>query len=315
MEKNVTRLENLPNEVLLTIARFLTARELHQSFFGLNRRFLSIIQSITDLDLTITEVTVKLPICLSFSHVIKLTIEFVRVIDLRPFSNLRSLKWIRPSNEQLNRLVSNNPCPHLEYLSIFDVLHTPSYARLQRMIFSDGFPRLHTCHLSGLCTLAGGSTVSPVLQTLTIGSVLTNDILRDVLRACPSLTRLALQIDPDRSHTHGIPVQHVNLLKLHLNGRTNEARIETMLQIFPNLTDLKIKATIVDQASNFLPRLNLLLSTYLLALERFRFQLILTDWYRTLTEQIAHTEHYHPALRKGIQWKDLGYGRAQISNY
>ncbi|CAF4973694.1 unnamed protein product, partial [Rotaria magnacalcarata] len=68
---SVSTMEMLPNELILNICMHFTVRELYRAFYGLNRRFNSIADNISDLHLTITSNEGHEPVWLAFSRVIK----------------------------------------------------------------------------------------------------------------------------------------------------------------------------------------------------------------------------------------------------
>ena len=114
-----TRLENLPNEILLQIIEFVgTPIDIYRSFNGLNRRF-------TDL---LHRLSLSLDVLSEDKEYFFLTEYFqwnfhrLCVFSICPsirfdrFRHLRSLTITEPTDAQISS-IDPKTCPHLEYLS------------------------------------------------------------------------------------------------------------------------------------------------------------------------------------------------------
>jgi hypothetical protein len=242
MNDNSLTFESLTNELLINIFRYLNTPDLFQSFYNLNIRFNTLIQSLNHLHLTISKDNPILDLNL-FSPYIHSLITIGEVdINLHYFKNVRRLILHYPTNQFLKQFDSDI-LPNLEYLSIPDILFGMS--SIFQKIFSNKFPYLKSCHLFGF------ETIETILQWTQITSLrilkiglIDFHVYKAILFACPNLYHFKLKIFQSYLKLSYIQV-HTNLKKLEINSEINDWRyndqlIDSFLGCVTNLEQLSI---------------------------------------------------------------------------
>jgi hypothetical protein len=191
MSDNFYQLEFLPNEILFEIFKYFNAQDLFQSFYNLNSRFNDLLQSLTNLSLTLLtfDSNQKDNYDIFAPYVYTLFMDYGVNIDFKCFLNVRRLTLMSPTTNQLKQLVSDT-LPYLEYLSVGYEHFLFSYyiPDLCYKIFSNGFPHLKSCHLlePRLLETIPSLTGSTQLRILKMENI---DIFiyKDILSLCPNL--------------------------------------------------------------------------------------------------------------------------------
>jgi len=188
---NQSRLEFLPNEILLEIFEYLDARDLYRAIYNLNSRFNTLLQSLNELSLILSicdrdEIT-NTDIFLPYIHT--LIVKYRTDIQLNHYTNIRRLilfwlSYTRPY--KLETII----LPYLEYLSINLKGSSSSFSmdRLNETIFSNGFPCLKFCSLPKISTIQKTErwTKLPSLRILKVGHIGLFTYIA-VLSTCPNL--------------------------------------------------------------------------------------------------------------------------------
>jgi hypothetical protein len=242
MNENSLTFEALPNELLINIFRYLKTPDLFQSFYNINFRFNSLIESLNNLHLIISESNHVININL-FSPYIHSLITIGEVdINLQHFKNLRCLILQYPTHKLFKRF-EDNILPHLEYLSIPDILFGMS--TIYQRIFSNTFPNLKRCHLFGFETIETilKWTQTTSLRILKIGYI-DFHVYKAILSACPNLYYFKLKMFQSYLKLSHIQ-EHVNLKKLEIQSeisdwRYNDQLIDIFLGCVSNLEQLSI---------------------------------------------------------------------------
>jgi hypothetical protein len=242
MNRTSSTFECLPNELFLHIFRYFNTADLFQSFYNLNLRLNTLIQSLNHLHLTISTDNHLLNLNL-FSPYIQGLITIGEVdINLSHFPNLRRLILHSPSKHLFKQLEIDD-LPNLESLSIPDVLFgmSPIFQR----IFSNQFPHLKSCHFFGFETIEtiGKWAQIPSLRILKIGFI-DFHVYKAILSACPNLYYLKLKIFQSYLKLSDIQA-HSNLKKLEIHCEINDWRyndqlIDIVLGCATNLEQLSI---------------------------------------------------------------------------
>ncbi|CAF0918745.1 unnamed protein product [Adineta ricciae] len=241
------RLENLPNEILIEIFHYFDARRLYRSFYNLNHRFNTLLQSLTHLCLIIWSLKDDLYDDLFASRVRTLVVHFDVIYTLSRYINVRHLVLFHSKHEQICQIM--NEGFHLETISLISPRCFYSTLGVYEMIFSNQFPRLKFCHLTNVYSPSIelrqlSWSQSPLLRSLRISS---HDSLIHVaiLNACPNLSSLSLSL----FHLDQTPLNvqsHRNLKKLkfiinNLRWPSDETIFETFFCTMPCLERLVIQ--------------------------------------------------------------------------
>jgi len=116
INKNYSRLEFLPNEILLLIFQYFNAQYLFQYFYNLNSRFNILLQSANNLSLSLnTSHSNEIHRYDYFAPYIDILIIDGRIkINLNSFTKLRHLILLQPIDQLLKQLEINS-LPNLEH--------------------------------------------------------------------------------------------------------------------------------------------------------------------------------------------------------
>ena len=255
-----TRLESLPNELLVDVFQYLDAQDLFRAFYQLNTRLNTLLHSLNNLSLTLmrpdTHQTIPSPI-----DVQTVIVAHGADVNLDNFVNLRRLKFLQPTCEQLDRFDSVE-LPHLEYLFMGYGLYCHhdgnadhKHKRCDK-VFSDAFPNLKSCYLfhpEGLYTF----TAAIQMTELRILRVRKIDLpsYQVILSVCPNLHFFRLEVPNVKEQTSMIN-SHGNLRRMVLEFDSfatslGDDHIDDYLSSIPNLEQLSIYR--LDEMSGLSP--------------------------------------------------------------
>jgi len=259
-DTSVSRLEDLPVEMLIEIFRYLSVHELYFSFSQLNIRLNSILKSLSNLILVTTShcdsvfsffnsfTLVRIQFINSTSSSLS-QFNFSKFIGIRSFIIFRSIhsdRYIEPI-EQLEQFICPTLCPHLQSLRI------PYCSQaLADWIFTGAFPYLKICHLydtSYQRIILPSSTINtlPTLRQLTIQER-NEDELEKILLLCPNLSYLDFSCNCALLSFIHIKTPYSSLKRLRLSRLKHflfhNGRFDFLLSFFPNLTHFDLT---VDQ--------------------------------------------------------------------
>ncbi|CAF0912094.1 unnamed protein product [Adineta steineri] len=198
MNNNLSCLEDLPNEILCDILKYLDASDLFRAIHNLNFRFNALIRSLQYICLTLLKFH---PYETNYyknlmPNIYTLKLGYKANINLNDFPNIRRLELLVPSYEQLKQLESN-VCYYLEYLSIGykHILFSNELPNLCKKIFSNGFPYLKSCDLfePKIIYIPLTSIKSVELHFLRVDHI-TFSTYQTILLTCPNLYFLQFTI-------------------------------------------------------------------------------------------------------------------------
>ncbi|CAF3433170.1 unnamed protein product [Rotaria socialis] len=241
-------LESLPDEIFVEIFEYVSIQDLYRGFYSLNLRFRMIIASLTNLhgETTFERELHSLPFRFFASRITKFSMHHVDLMDLSPFSAVRSLTlYIEPNRAQCHVIRAFS---HLKYLYISQrpIDHFYYSVSLPHFVFTNAYPNLYTCQLNLISyRVQQHWTCIPSLHTLSV--CLENPrVFTQILQSCPSLTRLKVELTQHftRPTTRFDIAPHVCLRRfyLYLNQTMFSCCdiIEILLSLVPNLTNLVI---------------------------------------------------------------------------
>ena len=306
-----SKLEILPNELLIETCAYLTARELYCIFYPLNRRFRSIVDSISNLSLTVSNHRFYELSGLDGQRVSKLSIDGVKDIDLRRYPQTLALRWIRPADAALRHLCSFDCFPRLEHLSVFNAKVSGLIARLHQLIFSNGFPLIRTCRLSHVDTRCPW-TSSPSLRALLVCGTKEPLLFQRILTACPNLSRLHLHLLSPVHTTSTRAIVHLNLKKLYLTSSWSFHSLENVARMVPALVLFNGKWTVREQPMLYFQQLSDTFNTFLPYLNRFECDFLVSILNVVPNPSVTALEQLHRCFRDRLQLTKLSYGRVRI---
>lgn len=254
MTTKTTILEHLPDEIFAEIFEYIPMKNLHQSFSGLNRRINSILSSVpTRLAFRwMRPVEIHNRSVAFFTvRISKLSVCHTGPLNLVHFPNIRHLELERPTSEQCNE-IQPHTIPHLECLRInnsHSKLPADTFHRLCCSLFSNEFPRLHTCILINIQFNHQWSEIPCALRSIQIDVRNCQD-LSHLLKICPQLVQFKGMLDDQQFDFHH-PNICQTLRKLDLYLRINDwscEDLESLLAVMPNLKSMSIQ-TPFDQRS------------------------------------------------------------------
>jgi hypothetical protein len=199
MERTFLRFEDLPNELILEICRYLDAREIFQSFSNLNNRLKNLLHSFDHLQLTVSlfDLEEKRNYQDFFPHIRTLIIDRGIDINLKHFQKLHYLILHNPQNQIFQQL-NHHSIPHLEYISITHKLLTSTIQSLVLNLFqkilSNHFRHLKSCNLPLFGTLISEENryQSSSLNILKVGQI-SISVYKSILSSCPNLYYLQFE--------------------------------------------------------------------------------------------------------------------------
>jgi hypothetical protein len=275
MNINYSQFELLPNQTLIDIFDYFDVKDLFRAFYDLNTRFNTLLQSLNNLCLTCNsnDNYLLLP------YISTLILDKNSDISLNSFPNLRHIKLLTPTYNQLNQL-KFNALPYLEHLSIgyqnnhFSV-HT---SNLWEKIFTNGFPNLKSCKLfePRIIKTILYSEQTPSLRYLSVDKLYISSY-EVILSTCPNLYFLqftAASSIVNKAHIKAhknlkrMIIKYINVLDPLSDRDTN-----LYLSYVPNLEYLTIhQYNLDDNISKYLNYqwFALFIQDYLPFLQRFK---------------------------------------------
>ena len=210
MPEGVLQFESLPNEFFLQCFRYINPTDLFRLFSTLNARFSRLIQSLHYL--TYVSNTTDVPV----RWVRRLVILHPLHVPLKDFLHLRRLS-LHYVTAQLIEQWTSEILPHLEHLSVAHRV-TPLYMpELRRRVFSNFFPRLHSCYLSRMngAFVNDAWTQSTTLRILRVNELDARTYV-SILSACPNLFELRWKFS-NRSSFPASSIVHHRLRRMLIN--------------------------------------------------------------------------------------------------
>ena len=241
----ISRLEDLPNELLFGVFKYVDTRDLYRSFWQLNDRLDDILQSLKNLSLKIDQNDLSM-MHLFAARVVRLEVNTWHEVDLRRFVNLRSLILRRTTRIQVTQ-IRPNILPHLTYLSLSLAFDFWSSTQLAQEVFSNGFPSLRYADLGRVdIPYTHSWSMSPHLRSLSVCSS-EAVIVSLALASCPHLRHLHVQIFGDR-HRIALPSLRINHQLRRFTffdsyGTLTIDEIDFLLSYIPNLRCIHLTLT------------------------------------------------------------------------
>ncbi len=249
---DVSRLEDLPVEILIEIFQYLSVHELYFSFSYLNTRLNSIIKSLPNLILITTS---HYDPVFSFFHsfdAVQIHLndptsswlfqyDFSYFIDIRSFIissiNACAFRYSQPI-EQIDTFICPDLCPQLRSL------RTAYYSqKLVDWIFTGAFSHLEICHLYNrrhtMITLP--STTNNALQDLRQLTIHRRETceFEQILLQCPNLTYFEFSCNNSLPRFVQLNSPYLSLKRLRLSRLENflfhNGQFDSLLCLFPNL--------------------------------------------------------------------------------
>ncbi|CAF1396215.1 unnamed protein product [Rotaria sp. Silwood1] len=198
-----TRLEHFPNELLFDVFGYFDARDLFHGFWGLNKRFNQLLQSLRNLSLTIEKDESKL-ISLFACHINRLVIDTCLNIDFTQFPYLHSLVLYQLTENQLKQ-IQVKFIPHLVYLSIPSDNTSYDIPRLIQKIFSPELFSLRHVNLGYLYVSQFQWSQSHSLHSISVCCTSSVMVLH-ILASSPNLSTLHAHFEKNNFNIfHEIP--------------------------------------------------------------------------------------------------------------
>ena len=188
----ITRLEDLPTELILEIFDYTRIGDLSTAFWNLNIRFNRLLRSLRSLSLRLTK-SESYEASLFAQQINRLVIVTREQINLHPFVNLRSLivNW---GNETLLRDIHAETFPNLIYLSLTVAFDSQSTRQIASDVFCNRFTSLCYADLGQIALPTPFSwSQSSSLRSILIVSLNIN-IIPLILQSCPRLTHFKVRI-------------------------------------------------------------------------------------------------------------------------
>lgn len=256
------KFEDLPNELMIEICKYLDAREVFQSLFNLNNRFKKLLQSFVHLQLTVSlfDCQEKRDYEYYFLHIGTLIIERGFNLNLKYFQNLRRLILHNPK-EKIFEQLKNSSLPRIEYLSITHKFLTTTIQaliiRLYENIFSKHFLHLKSCNLSDMnVEIPIQNHYQPSsLYILKIGRI-DASIYKLILSLCPNLYFFEFKNFPSATLLSNIII-HTNLKQLIIKDENelspwHDQFLYDYLLCVPNLQKFTIHRTnLFEKLTNY----------------------------------------------------------------
>ena len=247
MKKISSQLEDLPNELLTDIFKYLDARDLFRSFSNLNFRLDRLIRSFDYLQLHFhlhTTNATKINEEPFPFYVYSLLVDPWININLHRFQNVRRLKLNSPLPHILEQLKPES-MPFLEYLSVSYIYNMYEIVLLHDKIFSNRFQHLSACELlenESPMTIQHWQP-SPSIRTLKI-ELIDAEIFSIILSACPNLSVLKFSMLTKSIPSKMGPI-HLNLERIVVELRDSDWLFDDLnfsqyLVCVPNLKRLEI---------------------------------------------------------------------------
>ncbi|CAF0798208.1 unnamed protein product [Rotaria sordida] len=242
INNHLSTMESLPNEILIDLYGYFDGQELYNIFYNLNSRFNSLIQSLSYLSYYFQapfDNIIDYNIIFS-SQIYTLNIYSKQNIKFNQFFNIHRLIIWFPTDEQIIQ-INSKTFPYLEYLSVSYTIANSSICSLYQKIFSNNFPLLKSCFLSGheLSIDTIEWTQSPNLQYLYITS-----IDPSILNACQNLYSLNLILPTlnniSKNFNIYINLKRMKLILTSIIWFENEKKFEILFSSMPNIERLSL---------------------------------------------------------------------------
>lgn len=119
MNKSLSTLESLPNEILVDLFEYFDVQELEKIFYNLNFRFNSLLKLLSHLTLCFQ---IPHDHLINYNTIFSSQIYTIQIysqqnLNLKQFSNLHRLTIWFPTDEQIFQIQTES-FPYLEYLSV-----------------------------------------------------------------------------------------------------------------------------------------------------------------------------------------------------
>ena len=302
----VTRLESLPNEILMELFVYFNLSELYYGFFRLNIRFRELIQSILHLSVNVYQNDTELQTL--FAHRITRMVvgQHRDVIDFKPYPILRSLVIHGVGQQQLEQIKSGI-VPNLTYLSISLSSCTPTLIRLVREVFSGVFLFLRSVDFSFIYTSDDYSwSTSMSLRSISL-YCFDPFLIPLLLTSCPRLSYLRVYVVKGERNVivPSTPIGHhlKTLALVDQRNRMSLGTIDSLLLYTPHVKRLSLQFFLTEP----LARLAHSLSKHVRHLRQFHCNITQPILDNTLVEEDL-VQRLHPCFSQiHIRTKNLVY--------
>jgi hypothetical protein len=275
----MTRFDDLPNELLLEICRWIDVQTLYQCLAKLNQRFNYLAHSLCRLTLDLWPGEKSIIDESIAARVQTLTVHDDATYNLACFPDVRRLVLVNSKQDQIWQAMHN--AERLETISVIAPRCFFSTFTLYEMIFSSHYPRLTHCRLTSVYSPSSelrrlSWQQSPHIRSLRISSR-DPSIHTAILAACPNLQSLHLSIvtldrTPFESHVH----QQLKSLNLSIDNLVwpNDGSIwNGFFALVPQLQSLTVhRRSAIEDVLAF-DWLIPILQQQLLSLQHYRFVL------------------------------------------
>lgn len=260
-----SQLETLPQEMLIEIFQYLDARHLFRAFYNLNLRFIRLLQSLNNLSITLSKSNSdEIDEFHNLSHISTVIVDRGTEINLNNFTNIRRLKFLSPTCEQLDAL-DRLSLPYLEHFALgfsYECYHylyaNHRHGRFDKL-FTKDIPNLISCYLRHPETLYTLSCTNQLLQ-LRVLRVETISLMsyQTILSAFPNLYFFRFKI-PAEDNKPMTKKPHSNLRRMVIDfwcpaTPLNDYNIDDYLSCVPNLEQFSIHRE--NEDSKITPYLN-----------------------------------------------------------
>jgi hypothetical protein len=252
MNEIISNIEMFPNELLIELFEYISSYDLYNTFFNLNSRLNSIINSLKNLRLILPEDWDNKEHLIPFfaSKISILVIKHDESIDFSYYSNIRSLKLSMPIANQCNA-IQPSLLPNLKHLYISNLYFSDNSEQLCRWIFSSSFSHLQTCQIDRMTFNNRYFYLSLSLRQLTISPCTwKSNLYKQIFEACPKLTHLRIirfrNMSFKLSSNFIRPHTSIRHLSIHFYSIGNQwyNQIDWLLSILPNLENFLL---LIDQ--------------------------------------------------------------------
>jgi hypothetical protein len=236
------RLEHFPNELLFIIFEYVDTRDLFYGFWGLNKRFDQLLQSLENLSLTIEKDESKL-IKLFACQINRLVIDTCLDIDFTQFSYLHSLILYQLTEHQLKQ-IQLKLMSHLVYLSIPPDNTCYVASKLTQLTFSEALSSLRHVTLGCPHVPVFQSSQSYSLHSISVHCIASIMVLY-ILASSPNLSTLDVQFEENNFCIFHITPSIVNhpLKSFTVSDPFSllcSKHIDTFLLYMPNVQRIKL---------------------------------------------------------------------------
>lgn len=184
----LTLLEDLPNELMFYIFKYINIRDLFYGFSQLNQRFNHLIQSIKNLSFVIEKDDLEL-LTIFANQIGRLIVKTSDNIDFNQFHFLYSLILYQLTRDQFEQIRSEY-LPNLIHLSSSSIANSSLIPELIQRIFSNEFSSLRYVNLGSIYVPYYFSwSQSPSLRSISVYCS-ESKIISFILTSCPNLNFL-----------------------------------------------------------------------------------------------------------------------------